>query len=90
MAFTDDNGMAVFDGNAQTREGLIKVKKAAWLNPAATGNTLTLTDAHSHDLGTLDAGQVGGAINIPHLEGKTVVGLTVTTIQGGKLYVSYE
>lgn len=90
MAFSDENGLAVFDGNAQTRDGLMRIKKAAWLGPGGTDADLVLTDAHGDDLGTLTAGQAGGVVNLTHLENKLVTDLTVTTIDSGKLYVNYE
>lgn len=89
MAFADKNYLAVFDG-AQTRNGTIKVKKAVWMGFTAAGDDLVITDADGHDWCTLKAVAANGKLEVPQLEGMYVTDLEVSTIDAGKLYVSYE
>lgn len=91
MAFADDKrGLAVFDGNAQTLSGKFKLKKVAWESGDAAGNDLVLTDSTGIDLGTLKSEAANEYIHIAHLQDRWVEDFTVTTIDGGKLYVQYE
>lgn len=91
MAFVDNKeNFAVFDAGAQTLSGKHKLCRVAWETGATAGNDLVLTDAAGTDLGTLKSEAANEYITVSHLQGMWVTDLTVTTIDGGKLYVQYE
>lgn len=91
MAFADNkHNFAVFDGGTQTLTGTHKICRVAWESGATAGNDLVLTDKDGTDLGTLKSESANEYITVSHLQGMWVTNLTVTTIDGGKLYVQYE
>lgn len=91
MAFSDNAyNLAVFDAGAQTLTGKHKLCRVAWETGATAGNDLVLTDASGMNLGTLKSEAANEYLNIAHLQGMWVEDFTVTTIDGGTLYVQYE
>jgi hypothetical protein len=91
VAFSDNKyNFAVFDGGSQVLSGKRKLCRVAWETGATAGNDLVLTNAGGDDLGTLKSEAANEYLSINHLQGMWVTDFTVTTIDGGKLYVQYE